>query len=106
MAEQDYLGEHVAPSGEVDEHGVDPVTTDPVISPEGSATVVTEHDKAVIDHAREVVAKEYEDNPDTDGPADTYDGSQSDKLEDHQFSADPFKRAFPPVPHDPTKHSA
>jgi hypothetical protein len=104
MAEQDYLGEHVAPSGEVNEHGVDPVTTDPVISPEGSATVVTEHNKAQIDHAREVVAKEFEDDPDTDGPADNYSGSQSDELHDHQFSPDPFKRAFPPVPSDPTKH--
>jgi hypothetical protein len=66
--------------------------------------VVTEHDKAVIDHAREVIAKEYEDDPDTDGPADTATGEpEGTTLHDHMFSPDPFKRAFPPGPTDPTK---
>lgn len=104
MADNDYLGEHVAPSGKVDEHGVDPVTTDPILNDPEDATIVTEHAKAVVDHNREVLKKEAEDMDETDGPADTVTGEpEGTTAHDHVFSNDPWKRTFPPGPADPSK---
>lgn len=103
MADNDYLGENARePSGEVNEHGIDEATTNVVVN-EGDATAVTEHDLAVVDYARKVLKEEAEGMEETDGPADTFTGSSSDDPHDHVFSNDPYKKAFPPGPADPSK---
>lgn len=68
-----------------------------------SGIVVTDHDKEVVKHAREVLKKEAEKSDVTDGPADNLTGDASDSPVDHIVSPDPYKKAFPPGPDDPTK---
>ncbi|MBM4570264.1 hypothetical protein GS534_24125 [Rhodococcus hoagii] len=65
--------------------------------------VVTEHDKAVVDHSREVLKKEAEKSDITNGPADNLTGDASQSPVDHITSPDLYKKAFPPGPDDPTK---
>lgn len=64
---------------------------------------VADHAQALVDHAREVLKEECKHRDDTDGPADNRTGSQSDSLKDHVLSMDPFKKAIPPGPDDPSK---
>lgn len=65
--------------------------------------VVTDHAQEVVKHAREVLKEEAKKSDITDGPADNLTGDASKSPEDHVFSADPYKKAFPPGPDDPTK---
>jgi hypothetical protein len=89
-------------SEHVNEHGVDPQSTANVVNP-GEATAVTDENLEQVAHAREVLKKEAESSDVTDGPADNFTGDASDDAADHIFSNDPYKKAFPPGPDDPSK---
>lgn len=84
--------------------GTDPDTTNLEVTEPGAGTVVTQHHLDVVEEAKRVLSEEAEYMDETDGPGDSASLDNSDDpAHDHVFSPDPFKKAFPPGPDDPTK---
>lgn len=57
----------------------------------------------IVDKNREVLKEEAKNMEGTNGPADNVTGDASESPADHIFSNDPYKKAFPPGPDDPSK---
>jgi hypothetical protein len=80
-----------------------PAAADKKAAAPADEAVVSDHNQELVDAARKVLKEEAEKTEGTDGPADNFSGDASESPVDHVFSNDPYKKAFPPGPDDPSK---